>query len=120
METEQAIRVVRDDAALGVMAWFPSDEEEPLQVVSAGAVENTGAVMVQWIHRGFNRGDPDPFIGLASTDHEVEVHGITLVSDGDDGEPDLQRYVDWAGVFDQLGLALVGRVRVSEHPGHIS
>ena len=42
-----------------------------------------------------------------------------LLLEEEHGEPVFHRFVDWVGVFDQLGMAVGGRLTVSEHPGHI-
>ena len=122
MDTARAVGLVRDDVALGVGRWLPALPGEELEIGVAGTVDGpsgTPFTTVQWVHRGRNEGPRDPFIGLAPTGAEVEVHGVTLVEDRGGDEPLFHRYVDWVGVFDQLGLAVSGRLHVSGHPGHL-
>lgn len=121
MDTEQAIELVRQDVNAGVGSWLPAASD--LEVTLGGNVGDSAFVTVRWVHRGRNEaageGPDDPFIGLARDGAEVEVHGVTLVEDRGEDEPLFHRFVDWVGVYDQLGLAVSGRLVVSEHPGHI-
>jgi len=123
MELEQAIDLVREDVSRGVGLWFPLRDE--LEITMAGNVEGTDFVTVRWVHRGENRdgstdsGGDNPFLGLARTGAPIDVHGVTLVEDRGSDAPLFHRYVDWVGVYDQLGLAVSGRMVVSEHPGEI-
>lgn len=117
MDPDRAIALAREDIDGGVGRWLPASAE--LQVELSGQVGDSAFTAVRWVHRGTNTGTDDPFLGLAPTGDEVEVHGITLVEDRGDGEPVFHRFVDWVGVFDQLGMAVGGRLTVSEHPGHI-
>lgn len=51
------------------------------------------------------------FNGITGTGREVTVRGFTLMG-VDDGQFKVRRYVDWAGLFAQLGLTLNWRVPV--------
>ena len=118
MDRDQAVELVREDVERGVGRWLPADS--PLEIGVSGELSDAAFTAVQWVHRGRNAGaGSDPFIGLAPTGTEVEVHGVTLIEEIDGGPVLFRRYVDWVGVFDQLGLAVNGRLAVSEHPGHI-
>jgi hypothetical protein len=122
MDTDLAVDLVRKDVAAGVGQWLPAVDGADLEIgVTGQGARPDGApfVTVQWIHRGRNEGADDPFVGLAPTGAEVEVHGVTLVEDRGDDEPLFHRYVDWVGTFDQLGLAVSARLPVSERPRHI-
>ena len=122
MDTERAIDLVRRDVDAGVGSWLPGAVD--LEVSLAGNVADSAFVTVRWVHRGRNEatgsGTDDPFIGLARNGAELEVHGVTLVEDRGEDEPLFHRFVDWVGIYDQLGLAVSGRLAVSDHPGHIS
>jgi hypothetical protein len=116
------VQLVREDVAGGVGRWLPPDEGVELEIGVTGEAtgpEGTPFTTVQWVHRGRNQGDDDPFIGLARNGVELEVHGVTLVEDRGADDPLFHRYVDWVGTFDQLGLAVSARLPVSEHPGHL-
>lgn len=121
MDTDQAIELVRQDVAAGVGNWLP--EVADLEVALAGNVGDSAFVAVRWVHSGRNekapRGSDDPFVGLARDGTGIEVHGVTLVEDCGAEVPLFHRFVDWVGVYDQLGVALSGRLVVSEHPGNI-
>lgn len=117
METEQAMQLVREDVMAGVGSWFPGSDD--LEITLAGGVEGSPFTTIRWVHRGRNSSNRDPFIGLARTGIDVEVHGITLVEDRGAEEPLFHRYVDWVGVYDQLGLSVAGRLAVADRPDHL-
>lgn len=117
MDADRAVALAREDIEAGVGRWLPASSD--LEVSLAGPVGDSAFTAVRWVHRGTNTGVDDPFLGLAPTGDEVEVHGVTLVEDGGEGGAVFHRFVDWVGVFDQLGMAVGGRLAVSEHPGHI-
>jgi hypothetical protein len=121
MEIDLAIELVTQDVEDGVGAWLRADADLEIGVVgNVAAADGSELTMVQWVHRGHNHGTDDPFIGLAPKDAVLEVHGITLVQDGGTGDHLFRRYVDWVGVYDQLGLAVSARLPVSELPENIS
>jgi hypothetical protein len=53
------------------------------------------------------------FQELFPTGRELNIDGITLV-DSRRGDVQLHRYVDWAGVFAQLGLEVSSRIPITE------
>ena len=117
MDTDRAVALAREDVDAGVGRWLPATAD--LEMDLSGPVGDSAFIAVRWVHRGTNTGADDPFLGLAPTGDLVEVHGVTLVEDRGDAEPVFHRFVDWVGVFDQLGMAVGGRLTVSEHPGQI-
>ena len=66
---------------------------------------------------GVHRGPPgEPSLGFndtAPSGRDVVVAGLTIMSVDDDGALRVRRYVDWAGVFTQLGLTLNWRTPVA-------
>lgn len=56
------------------------------------------------------------FDKTAPSGREVVVRGFTLMGLEDDGQFKVRRYVDWAGVFTQMGLTLNWRTPVLADP----
>ena len=82
----------------------------------SGAI-GPNAVGVEWTWRGVhddvNR--VGAFNGVAASGREVLVHGFTLMG-VEEGGFRLRRYIDWAGLWAQLGLTLNWRTPVSPEP----
>jgi hypothetical protein len=84
-----------------------------------------GAVGTEWSWTGVHDrvpeatapgSGPEPsFNSTAPSGREVVVRGFTLMS-VDDDQLTVRRYVDWAGVFTQLGLTLNWRTPVLAGP----
>lgn len=53
--------------------------------------------------------------GIPPTGREVVIRGLTVV-EWRDGEPWFHRFIDWLGLFDQVGAALVTRPPVDSFP----
>jgi len=74
------------------------------------------SVGTEWTWTGVHRGRPgEPtrsFNETAPSGREVVVSGFTIMSVDDNGAFQVRRYVDWAGVFTQLGLTLNWRTPV--------
>jgi hypothetical protein len=121
IDADAAVALVRADVDAALGKWFPAIQD--LEISLAGVVEGSAFVSVRWIHRGRNDaaadGPDDPFISLARNGAEIAVHGLTLVEDRGSDEPLFHRYVDWVGVYDQLGLAVSGRLTVDVRPEQI-
>ncbi len=63
------------------------------------------------MHNDANR-DPGAFNGIPASGRGVTVHGFSLLG-VEDERLVVRRYVDWAGLFAQLGLTLNWRTPVS-------
>jgi hypothetical protein len=77
-----------------------------------------GGVGVEWTYRG-THDHPGTLNGLPATMREVEVHGYSLftaIESGGDTRLDVRRYIDWAGLYAQLGLVVNWRVPVPADP----
>jgi hypothetical protein len=59
--------------------------------------------MVRWRFTGSPGGS---FLGLDVPPDGLVVHGVTLIEPGNEM---LHRFIDWAGVYTQLGLSLSWR-----------
>ena len=72
----------------------------------------TGTVVIPWAWRGRHDGD---VMGFAPTGRVVDVHGVTLVRDTDDG-PKYSRFVDWISALAQMGVGLFSRPVIDDGP----
>lgn len=66
-------------------------------------IEADGCTVVTWEYRGLERLNPLARKEFLASRREVVVRGITVVTTGEKG-PLFHRYIDWAGVYDQLGM----------------
>ena len=115
-DDELLVAVARADTRPHLVHWFSELGVE--RVAWTHDPERTGpigplAAGVEWIWTG--RHDDDgldgAFNGIAPSGRDVTVRGVTLMGVEDD-QFKLRRYVDWAGVFAQLGLTLNWRTPV--------
>ena len=114
---ELAIVVAEADTRPSLRSWFAADgiertETEPpwLAVPERTGPIGPSSVGVEWTWTGDHQ--DETFNGIAPTGRAVVVRGFTLFS-VEDGGFAVRRYVDWAGVFAQLGLTLNWRSPVS-------
>jgi hypothetical protein len=118
----EALALVRDDVERGMGAWLLADDEidgagfrllEPFdsEEVPINSTQ-TGTVVIPWAWRGRHDGD---VMGFAPTGRVIDVHGVTLVRDTDDG-PTYSRFVDWVSALGQMGVGLFSRPIVDEGP----
>lgn len=104
------------DVVEGLDEWFVpagGDAERAWQertdVGQGGPLTNGRVTVVAWRYRA----EPRPEIwGVAAERGTVDIDGVSFVADdGDDRS--FVRYIDWHGVFMQLGVAAAGHI-VSE------
>ena len=112
-DTDFALAVVRADCITYLRKWFTRTDGWKTLDERSGASGRTG-VAVEWTYAGVHDGAAD-FNGLSPTGRPVVVRGVTMAG-LEKGRMVLCRYVDWAGVFAQLGLTLNWRVPVSSTP----
>jgi hypothetical protein len=116
IDADESFRLVRDDVLDGLGPLFPPVGEGPESfsvredLAEEDVITNGRITAVPWVFRCEDRGK---FQGLFPTGRELEISGVTLVDRGSE-EPRFYRYVDWAGVLDQLGLTVSWRVPVTE------
>lgn len=117
------VAIAEADTAPHLRQWF---SERRIERPESGWVhdpERTGpvgdvAAGVEWTWTGVHdEGTEDrSFNNIAPSGHFVTVHGFTLFGvEKDDRMADqlmVRRYIDWAGVFAQLGLTLNWRTPV--------
>jgi hypothetical protein len=125
------VAVARADTRPHLVRWFSDLDIDRAKEGWSHDPERTGpigplAAGVEWTWRGrHNKVLPDnlvpeeplelPFNGIAPSDREVTVHGVSLMGVEDD-QFMVRRYVDWVGVYAQLGLTLNWRTPVSSEP----
>lgn len=116
----EALALVRDDVERGMGEWLRADtgidgsgfrllepfdaEEVPINSTQ------TGTVVIPWAWLGRHDGD---VMGVTPTGRVIEVHGVTLVRDTDDG-PRYSRFVDWVSALGQMGVGLFSRPVIDE------
>lgn len=115
-EDRLAHRLARQDVIHGLDEWFtPADGEQSWRartdVDAAGPLTNGRVEVVAWRYDATPRSE---IWGVAEDQGSIAVDGVTFV-DADD-ENRFVRYIDWHGVFTQLGVAAAGHI-VREPPG---
>ena len=104
------LKVVKADSVVMLRQWFRE---------TAGWREEEGrwgqlgdnAFGVAWVYDGIHD-IPFAFNGLPPSGRPVTVRGFTVLGPDPDGRVQIRRYIDWAGVFGQLGLSLNWRIPV--------
>lgn len=118
----EALAMVEEDVKNGMGDWLRAADEvegagfrllEPFdrEEVPINSSQ-TGTVVIPWAWRGRHDGD---VMGFAPTGRVVDVHGVTLVRDTDDG-PKYSRFVDWTSVLAQMGVGLFSRAVLDDGP----
>lgn len=117
LNPKDAFRYAEEDVAAGIGDIFKADLEVDGGAFALGPpfdsqdeAGHDGVVAVPWRYECRHVGN---FRNLFPTGRSLTIHGVTFV-DGRGDEPVFHRYVDWAGVFTQLGLTVSGRVLVDE------
>jgi hypothetical protein len=112
-ENDFALAFARADAVTYLRKWFTPTQGWRTVEERSGASGGAG-VAVEWAWDGVHD-RPGTFNGLSPTGRPVTVKGVTMLG-LEDGRVRVWRYVDWAGLFAQLGLSLNWRVPVSSAP----
>lgn len=114
-DPSEALDLVRKDVELGIGQWLTAladiesagfrilepFDREPAPLMCA----ESGTVVVPWAWVG--RHDAD-VMGYLPTGRTIEVRGVTLVRDTDDG-PAFSRFVDWVGALAEMGVGIASR-----------
>jgi SnoaL-like domain len=119
-DTEFLVALARADTRPHLRSWF---SELPIEGQETGWSfdrERTGAVGenaagVEWSWTGVHDDGPGAgaFNTIAPSGRDVTMRGVTLMS-VEDGRFQVRRYIDWAGLFAQIGLSLNWRTPVSD------
>jgi hypothetical protein len=110
------------DVEVGIGEWLRADEDidgagfrllEPFDR-EADQLRNaeTGTVVIPWAWVGRHDGD---VMGFTPTGRVIDVHGVTLVRDTEDG-PKYSRFVDWVSALGQMGVGLFSRPIIDDGP----
>lgn len=101
-----AERAAAEDVATGLRPWFDGDARELRvrdDVHEAGEVTNGTVTAVAWRYRATPRRD----VWGVAAGGPIDIDGVSFV-DLERGQ--FARYIDWHGVFEQLGVSAAGRV----------
>lgn len=111
------LRVVEADAVAVLVQWFRPGEGWARDPDRWGVL-GENAYGVAWAFDGVHDEDR-VFNGLPASGRRVSVVGFTVIGPDPVGGPRavIRRYVDWAGVFGQLGLTLNWRLPVPSEGG---
>lgn len=111
-DREFQLALARADTRPYLLSWFSETEGWLADEERSGPIGEQ-AVGTEWSWTGVHddTGPAGAFNGIAASGRPVTVSGFTLMSaEGD--RFTVRRYVDWAGLFAQLGLTLNWRVPV--------
>jgi len=127
---QQALALVQEDVVAGIGEIFEPRAEGGAAFAPGPPfdgdveVQSDSVVAVPWkyecrhVGEVYDDGDeheraPNLFAGLFPTGKALTIHGVTFV-DRSGTEPRFYRYVDWAGVYSQLGLTVSRRVLLND------
>ena len=98
---DDTVRQVIDDLAPALKDVFPSDGFAFTPAPGLPSViRSGGAAVVAWEYRGDEQRNP---LARSAPLRTVTLRGITVVV-GEGEKALFHRYIDWAGVYDQLGM----------------
>lgn len=117
-DTEFLVTLARADTQPYLAAWFTEILIEGQESGWSYDGERTGplgrnAAGVEWSWTGVHDNLHGDFNTIAASGKAVTVRGVTLMG-VEEGRFRVRRYVDWAGLFAQLGLALNWRTPVTD------
>ena len=103
------------DMMMSLQQWFSDRTDVPWDFDrdTSGNV-GSGAAGVEWVYQG-RHDHAGTFNGLPATGRDVEAHGYTLFT-AVSGTFEVRRYIDWAGLYAQLGLMVNWRVPMDPDP----
>jgi hypothetical protein len=111
--SDNAEEVARADIVPHLRAWFtPTDGWKASEYGGPLGPDGAG---VEWQWQGIHDRD-HVFNGLLATGADVVVRGYSVMSLDPKGAVKVRRYIDWAGLFTQLGLTLNWRLPVRSEP----
>lgn len=115
-QIEVGMAIVRADAVPRFRTWF-SETDEFLTPAERSGPLGPGSVAVEWEFNGVHDKD-GAFNGLAASGRPVTVRGFTILS-ADNGALQIRRYIDWVGLYAQLGLTLNWRIPLPADPAFL-
>jgi hypothetical protein len=105
---DNAEAVARADIEPHLRAWFTPTDGWAAHADTTGALGPRGAG-VEWRWHGSHDRD-GAFNGLAATGVGVVVRGFSVLTFNTERAFKVRRYIDWAGLFTQLGLTMNWRL----------
>lgn len=109
LEADRGVETqVRDDIVAGLASWFvenPDGFRLRTDLHTHGTIRNERVAAVVWRYET----TPRPEVWGVAAGRRIFVHGATFV-ETTEGEARFSRYVDWHGVFGDLGVAAAGRI----------
>jgi hypothetical protein len=112
-EREFGLKVVKADSVAVLSQWFTAADGGWRTEADRSGLLGADAFGVAWAYDGIHD-IPFKFNGVPASNRPVTVRGFTLIGSdpSGSGRAQIRRYVDWAGVFGQLGLTLNWRIPV--------
>ena len=112
-DLEFGLKVVEADSVAVLSQWFTAADGGWRTEADRSGLLGADAFGVAWAYDGIHD-IPFAFNGVPASNRPVTVRGFTLIGPDPSGRGRVQirRYVDWAGVFGQLGLTLNWRIPV--------
>lgn len=115
-DREFQLALARADARPHLVTWFseatrPTDAWRPDPERSGPIGDHSVGTEWCWTGMHDDEGCANTFQGIPGSGRGVTVRGFTLMG-VEDGQFRVRRYVDWAGLFAQLGLTLNWQVPV--------
>jgi hypothetical protein len=98
----------RLDVRPWLVHWFEPTTDFAVDGNRSGPILDTSSVGCAWSYGGVHRRD-GRFNGLTATGRSVVVRGYTVMGE-ERGSFGFARYIDWAGLYGQLGLTVNWRV----------
>ena len=112
-DLEFGLKVVEADSVAVLSQWFTAADGGWRTEADRSGLLGADAFGVAWAYDGIHD-IPFAFNGVPASNRPVTVRGFTLIGSdpSGSGRAQIRRYVDWAGVFGQLGLTLNWRIPV--------
>jgi len=119
-DIEFQIAVTKADTRPFLRRWFAERDGGWVCNLEGTGPVGPASVGSEWSFAGAHTVD-GAFNGLAASGKDVVVRGYTIMSaepvdKGDGTDFKVRRYVDWAGLYGQLGLSINWRVPVAAPP----
>lgn len=107
-----AADLVQRDVEMALAEVFDAGDGGGFQlthpVLKDRPITNELMTAVPWTWTGTHTGR-SALLPYQRTGRTVTVEGITLITEGEDGEPQFHRHVDWVGALGQIGITLTDR-----------
>jgi hypothetical protein len=112
------LKLVAADSVAALSQWFTAARGGWREEADRWGLLGDNAYGAAWVYEG-DHDIPFAFNGVPASGRPVTVRGFTLIGPDPsrtDAGVRFRRYVDWAGVFGQLGLTLNWRIPLPKMP----